>query len=52
MEGTYSTSITAERAVEVASKHQADNLASGTDDPLFLYLAFQVKRKLLYPYKA
>lgn len=39
LEGVYSTSLTAERALQVASEH----VARGTEDPLFMYLAFQVK---------
>ena len=42
LEGVYSTSLTADRAIEVATEHQATNDADGTDVPLFLYLAFQV----------
>lgn len=36
--GIYSTTLTANRALDIASEH----ISSGTDNPLFLYLAFQV----------
>lgn len=38
MEGFYSTSLTADRALQVATDH----VNSGADAPLFMYLAFQV----------
>lgn len=48
MNGVYSTSMTADRAIQVASQHQATNTANGEDSPLFLYLAFQVSA-LVFP---
>lgn len=42
MEGKYSTSLTAERALQVAQKHLEENTKNGTVQPLFMYLAFQV----------
>eukprot|EP00904_Undaria_pinnatifida_P012417 jgi/Undpi1/8305/HiC_scaffold_25.g10774.m1 len=41
LKGNYSTSLTAERGVAIASEHMEANEAAGTDNPLFLYLAFQ-----------
>ena len=41
--GVYSTSLTGDRAIAIAKEHQAANEADGTDDPLFMYLAFQVR---------
>ena len=43
LKGVYSTSLTGERSIEIAKKHQAENEAAGTDDPLFMYVAFQVR---------
>lgn len=42
MEGKYSTSLTAEWALQVAHKHLAENTTNGTVQPYFMYLAFQV----------
>lgn len=42
--GVYSTSLIAGRAIQVASEHIAANEARGTEEPLFLYLPFQMKR--------
>ncbi|CAM9346631.1 unnamed protein product, partial [Laminaria digitata] len=39
--GIYSTSLSGDRAITIASEHQVANEADSTDDPLFLYLAFQ-----------
>lgn len=40
--GVYSTSLIADRAIQVANEHVAANEARGTEEPLFLYLPFQV----------
>lgn len=39
MKGAYSTSVMTERAIEVATEHKA----SDNQDPLFLYVAYQVR---------
>lgn len=40
--GTYSTTLSGDRAIAVAEQHVKANDEDGTDNPLFMYLAFQV----------
>ncbi|CAN0412701.1 unnamed protein product, partial [Ascophyllum nodosum] len=41
LKGSYSTIVTAKRAIQVAEEHVAGRDTGGTDAPLFLYLPFQ-----------
>ena len=45
----YSTTLSGDRAIEIAKEHKATNEADGTDDPLFMYLAFQVRGSPVFP---
>lgn len=50
MLGKYSTTILTDRAIEVAAEHAKK---SSPDDPLFLYVAYQVgceRRSLFFSY--
>lgn len=42
LEGYYSTSVTGDRAIQVAQAHKEAS-ADGSHLPLFMYLAFQVR---------
>ena len=39
----YSTTLSGDRAIDIAKEHMQANEDAGTDDPLFMYLAFQVR---------
>lgn len=41
LEGVYSTIITENRALQIAHEH-VEKVANGINEPLFMYLAFQV----------